>query len=692
MKELKKIILISLDRVISQSFTNQLNDILKNEVIIKSYLLEDSEIDLSDCDLVICSSKAIFEKVRNITPQSIKVIVVRRAINLAKLSEVISLRAGQRALVVSNLHHTAMETIDLLKELGIDYIDYIPYYPGAEFVDAEVAITAGGGHLVPAGIRKVIDLGVKVIDVSTIAEILVNLNLPLENTNILTARYAKEMISLNKYNGELNNMLKAMLDTSHDGILAVDGNGFIIFYNQVAKELLGISNENVISKNIIDIIDDKKLWGIALDHNDRTNEMISFNGRQLLVNKVNLRNGKAITGKVFSLKDVTDIQKLEYEVRKKLRNKGFVAKYTFKDIVGVSSALNEALNISKKIAKTDLTVLIQGENGTGKELFAQAIHNASKRSKGPFVAVNFAALSESLMESELFGYEEGAFTGAKRGGKPGLFEQAHTGTIFLDEIGDASLSIQARLLRVLQEKEVMRVGGTGIIPVDVRIIAATNRNIEKLVEAGHFRKDLYFRLKVLHFKVPSLRDRKEDIPYLIKYFLEKQKSKKYFDEEVMDLLYKYSWPGNIRELENLINYLISVVDSQIVTVKDLPEEFKGISKEGMKKDNLYKDIEESLKNMANVQEFVWILKELQVAKDNCLGVGRKGLVEKLKVYKVPFTEDKIRSRLKVLEEFNLVSVGKTRQGTVITDIGEMFLKYLTEKSSKTAFRGYWGYW
>lgn len=688
MKELKKIILISLDRVISQSFTNQLNDILKNEVIIKSYLLEDSEIDLSDCDLVICSSKAIFEKVRNITPQSIKVIVVRRAINLAKLSEVISLRAGQRALVVSNLHHTAMETIDLLKELGIDYIDYIPYYPGAEFVDAEVAITAGGGHLVPAGIRKVIDLGVKVIDVSTIAEILVNLNLPLENTNILTARYAKEMISLNKYNGELNNMLKAMLDTSHDGILAVDGNGFIIFYNQVAKELLGISNENVISKNIIDIIDDKKLWGIALDHNDRTNEMISFNGRQLLVNKVNLRNGKAITGKVFSLKDVTDIQKLEYEVRKKLRNKGFVAKYTFKDIVGVSSALNEVLNISKKIAKTDLTVLIQGENGTGKELFAQAIHNASKRSKGPFVAVNFAALSESLMESELFGYEEGAFTGAKRGGKPGLFEQAHTGTIFLDEIGDASLSIQARLLRVLQEKEVMRVGGTGIIPVDVRIIAATNRNIEKLVEAGHFRKDLYFRLKVLHFKVPSLRDRKEDIPYLIKYFLEKQKSKKYFDEEVMDLLYKYSWPGNIRELENLINYLISVVDSQIVTVKDLPEEFKGISKEGMKKDNLYKDIEESLKNMANVQEFVWILKELQVAKDNCLGVGRKRLVEKLKVYKVPFTEDKIRSRLKVLEEFNLVSVGKTRQGTVITDIGEMFLKYLTEKSSKTAFRGY----
>ncbi len=226
--------------------------------------------------------------------------------------------------------------------------------------------------------------------------------------------------------------------------------------------------------------------------------------------------------------------------------------------------MKDLIKLGNQLALSESTVLIEGESGTGKELFAQGIHMASRRSSGPFVPVNFAALPYSLLESELFGYEEGAFTGAQKGGKIGLLEAAHGGTLFLDEIGDAPLEFQVRLLRVLQEKQIRRVGGRKIIPIDVRVVVATNRNLFNEVEHGRFREDLFYRVSVLPVKIPSLRHRKEDISYLLQYFMLAYGQKnikqlnELFEPETIDYLSNYDWPGNVRQLMNVVEYVCHI--------------------------------------------------------------------------------------------------------------------------------------
>jgi transcriptional regulator with PAS, ATPase and Fis domain len=260
---------------------------------------------------------------------------------------------------------------------------------------------------------------------------------------------------------------------------------------------------------------------------------------------------------------------LEQIVRQKTHAKGLFAKSTLDGLIGESPALLHLKERTRKFAAVDATVLISGESGTGKEMLAQSIHNLSSRAKGPFVAVNCAALPESLLESELFGYEDGAFTGAKKGGKQGLFELAHGGTILLDEIGEMPLKVQAELLRVIQEREIRRVGGDRIIPVDVRTIAATNHILQALVKKRLFRKDLYYRLAVLSLSVPSLRERKSDIPQLVHFFLAKHghmnRDVRAIEAAAMQHLEQYDWPGNVRELEHVVQQLLILSDREIIT-------------------------------------------------------------------------------------------------------------------------------
>ncbi|GAB6099227.1 hypothetical protein JCM16358_11060 [Halanaerocella petrolearia] len=271
---------------------------------------------------------------------------------------------------------------------------------------------------------------------------------------------------------------------------------------------------------------------------------------------------------------MTKVQELEQKIRQELHKKGLVAQYDLQDIIGDSEEIIKRKELARKYGKVNSTVLIRGESGTGKELFAQGIHNCSRRKLGPFVAINCAALPTNLLESELFGYEEGTFTGAKKGGKKGLFELAHKGTIFLDEIGEMEKSLQARLLRVIQEKRVMRLGSEKIIPIDVRIIAATNRDLNKEVSEGNFREDLYYRLNVLELEIPPLRKRKGDIMILLEFLLKKKCQQlnmniKRIDTEVIESLVNYDWPGNVRELENIIERIIVISDSQVVKKKDI---------------------------------------------------------------------------------------------------------------------------
>jgi transcriptional regulator with PAS, ATPase and Fis domain len=250
---------------------------------------------------------------------------------------------------------------------------------------------------------------------------------------------------------------------------------------------------------------------------------------------------------------------MEERIRREIYSQGHVAKFGFGDIYGTSPSLTEAIDVARQYARVDSTVLIHGETGVGKELFAQSIHTAGSRGNGPFVAVNCAALPEALLESELFGYVEGAFTGARRKGKPGLFELAHRGTIFLDEISEIPLSLQGRLLRVLQEREVIRLGHDRVIPVDVRVLCATNRDLHRLVEDGNFRKDLYWRLNVLSLFIPPLRERRDDIVPLMHRFLGVPSAGGHhgiaFSGDALSFLTQYPWPGNVRELRNLCERL-----------------------------------------------------------------------------------------------------------------------------------------
>ena len=290
-------------------------------------------------------------------------------------------------------------------------------------------------------------------------------------------------------------------------------------------------------------------------------ELIRYNETNLAMNIVPIRLKSQRFGTVFTFQDVTQIQEMENKIRKEIYHRGHVAKHTFKDIDGGSKEIAHVIEIAKRFSKVDSNILLLGETGTGKELFAQSIHNFSHRKKGPFVAVNCAALPESLLESELFGYAEGAFTGAAKGGKPGLFELAHKGTIFLDEISEISPKLQGRLLRVLQEREIMRLGHDRVIPVDIRIVSATNKNLHALVKDGNFREDLYYRLDILKIELPPLRERREDIVPLAEHIIagfcaQFGKANIPLSPAAKVRLQDCQWMGNIRELSNMCERLV----------------------------------------------------------------------------------------------------------------------------------------
>lgn len=358
-----------------------------------------------------------------------------------------------------------------------------------------------------------------------------------------------------------------------EGIIGLDQNGCIIHLNGSAENLLCLKEEKVINQHISSVFPDMDIK--YADHPVETEIAYSIGNRRkklhFWANIVPIiGEDKALLGASISLRKLSDMQSFASRLM------GNFSKYTFDDIKGESSALEQIKSKLRKVSRTNSTILIRGESGTGKELFAHAVHSASYRSSKAFVAINCSAIPDSLLESELFGYEEGAFTGAKKGGKPGKFELADGGTIFLDEIGDMPLHLQSKLLRVLETRTIERVGGHEQISVDVRIVAATNRDLEKMVEDHEFREDLYYRLGVIPIYLPPLRERKEDIVILIDFFLEKygqilNRSTQVLDNECKNVLLNYSWPGNIRELQNTIEYAINMSDpDHLITIESLP--------------------------------------------------------------------------------------------------------------------------
>lgn len=382
---------------------------------------------------------------------------------------------------------------------------------------------------------------------------------------------------------EMQSMLEAVFNATQDAISVVDHNGNGVMINPAYTRITGLTEKDVIGKPAnVDIAEGESIHMkvVSARKNIKGALMkVGPNRREVLTNAApiivdgELRGSVAVIHDISEIKDLSDELKRAKEIIRKLE-----AKYTFEDIVGSDSLLISAMDKARKAAVTPATVLLRGESGTGKELFAHSIHNASERKYRQFVRVNCSAISESLLESELFGYDEGAFTGAKKGGKKGLFEEADGGTIFLDEIGEVHAGTQAKLLRVIQERELVRVGSTKPVNIDVRIIAATNANLEEAIKNGNFRKDLYYRLNVFPIKIPSLRMRKGDVYDLTLFFIKKLNQQygrniKDISHQAVRQLMEYEWPGNVRELENVVGRaIINMKSSEMVIMEShLPQ-------------------------------------------------------------------------------------------------------------------------
>ena len=349
---------------------------------------------------------------------------------------------------------------------------------------------------------------------------------------------------------------QAVLNFTHDAILSIDDQCRVQVLNPVAERIMGCRAADSIGKPVDEVLPNTMLPEVLRSGETQTNQVMMIGKTLANTNRIPIVVDNQIRGVVATFQDVKQLQSTEQKIRLKLHEKGLVAKYSFSDIVGESKAIRNTIQIARSYASFQAAVLIHGETGTGKELFVQSIHNASSRRDGPFVAINCAAVNNNLLESELFGYEAGAFTGAAKGGREGLFELAHGGTIFLDEIGEIPRETQVELLRVLQEKEVRRVGGNRVIPVDVRIITATNKDLIQETMEGRFREDLYYRLNVLDLELPPLRERGDDVRVLgLQYFrklcggkVSDQQEKRFLD--MLAQVQDYAWYGNIRELQN----------------------------------------------------------------------------------------------------------------------------------------------
>lgn len=511
-------------------------------------------------DVVVISRQ--MEKLKRYVRPGTPVLVAERSVNPDQVRPLFAIPPGSRVLVVNTTRELTEETIRQMELYGVEGLTYYPYYPGIGDYrqDCPYVITFGEMGAVPPGnYRQVTDLHGRALSVEACVLIARALGLYEQLRGRFATEHIRPLIQLTQDLAELHTKyahtsadLQKIIDRMEDGVLVLDRNMETVFVNPMARNVLGCVEDGTA------LIRDQ-----VRAHQGQEHFFCRIGAESYYVEL--LPSPAAGSGStIVMLRDVKKIERIESSYRQTLGEKGLTAEHSFGDIVYHSEKMEELIQTARGFAAGNSTVFLHGESGSGKELMAQAIHNASPRRNQAFVAVNFASISLSLSESELFGYADGAFTGARRGGKKGLFELAHKGTIFLDEIGDAPIELQKKLLRVLQERKVLPVGGSRMVPVDVRIIAASNQDMEEMVKRGEFREDLYYRLNVLPLHIPPLRQRREDILPLFDVFLRKFGVNKTLPGEMVQEIQGYDWPGNVRELRNAAEYLsnFSVSDPQ----------------------------------------------------------------------------------------------------------------------------------
>lgn len=577
----KKLGIITFTNRAGVEYKKCLQPILGNQIEIVTLTFgEDITHKLQDFSVILTTTTSQYEFIKRFIDMNVKVIISKLTISLETYMKLKALDTHDPKMIVSVNLDMCLETMTLFYQLGLTGLKLIPVYPTVEEIpDLSCAITVDQRHLVPPNVKNVIDIGNRLLSKTTIVEIAVSLGIEEELSQRHTKAYFSTLVPYNEgveylmsESNQVKNRLNALLLLMEKGLIGINNNYIIETCNNIAIETLGLTDSHI-GQNAKKIFPLLPFENIIKSGKVINASIIEINNKAIVYSMYPIMNNASNTGAVegaYCIFQSFESQENEQNLlRLQLVNKGHIAKHSVHNIIGNNPKILEIKDTIIRMGNSHSSVLITGETGTGKELVAQAIHNASPIRSKQFVAINCAAICPELLESELFGYESGAFTGASKGGKTGIFELAHKGTLFLDEIGEMPTSLQARLLRVIQEKEVMRVGGNKIIKIDVRIIAATNKDLFSRVRNGEFRADLFYRLNVLPIHIPPLRERKSDIKLFVEYFKNKMKSTFNLSEEVEDFLYNYDWNGNIRELENTIEYFDNL-GPRMIRLSDLP--------------------------------------------------------------------------------------------------------------------------
>ena len=658
---MKTIKVIAIEKRATETYVDNLKIFFDDYANVDGICLrEDSINSMVEADVFVVSNPAIFNYIHDLIPNDSNVVYIDIAFYQKDIEKLTTIPKRSNVLLVDYKEYAAISLVALINEYGINHINIVPYAPEISIKNLDefsIAITPGLFELVPEEIEEIINIGYRKIDISTITSIASILNISSFDFNRKVIEYSEELCNRSKVlSSILKNLnkdqiyIEAILDSIDDGIIIHDQDHNILHCSKYLCKLF--KKETQVTSNCPQ--DVYECCQDLLKMDEVENYFMKLNDDKIntVVTKRVLNTPNKDKNFIIILKDAESIHNIEIGIRKSMVKKGYVAKYNFDDIVYHSKSMKDTMERAKKISTLDVTTLIYGDTGTGKELLAHSIHNNSSRKNYPFLAINCAAISENLLESELFGYEEGSFTGAKKGGKKGLFELAHNGTLFLDELSSISQRMQVKLLRVLQEREIMRIGGTTLIPINVRVIAVTNENLERLIDEGSFRKDLYYRINNFTINIPPLKDRREDIPFIIESIMQSHNSKKQIDANLMNFLMNYKWPGNIRELKNCIEYLIYMGGKKL-TIDDLPptirlEEFNSF-KAKVSGDSILFD-----------EEKIMVNKILEI----CLvrSIGRERLHTLLIEQGHDISEHKLRKLLNYLKEQKLISYGKGRSG------------------------------
>lgn len=677
----KKIVLVTEAHSTMEVYKKWLGEFFGEWIRLECFSVEEGNFDRMSLDadlyLVTATSTNAYSQVVSIIPQGRQVVAAAVTFRRKTVEMLRAIPRGTRALMVNQSVQMAIESIAELNRLGVTQVEFIPAYPGfACPPDVRVAITPGEARYVPRGMERVIDLGDRVFTADTLIAIALKLGFtwfpgsPVYRNHVETlADQGHSLAALWNDSLRAENYLDILMGALAIGIIGVDVEDRVFAVNWVAEEMLHLSRGSAIGSPLSAV--SRELFGHLEGENRRQkiSRLIKLEDTY-----INLSTAPADwlgepVGCFIMLQRFTEEENRQNQFRLQLYDRGYKSKYTFADIEARCPAMVHAKDVACKMARTDSSILLTGESGTGKELFAHSIHHASRRREMPFVAINCAALSESLLESELFGYSEGAFTGAKKGGRPGLFEYAHRGTLFLDEIEGMSPNLQVKLLRVLQEKEVMRVGGDRIITIDVRIVAATNEDILERVRAGTFRKDLYYRLNTLPIQIPPLRERGDDIFLIMESMMRKRGISFTLSPQARAVFRGYSWDGNVRELANLVEYL-AFTGKETVEVWDLPAHMTAGREERRETpsgDAPSSPREAYLRAARGREEPFSVVLDLLAQSPG--GMGRGTICSRAGEQGVRITDQEARGILETLSRLGLVTVSRGRGGSRLTREG-----------------------